>query len=69
MTKNDQQEPLEFLLAPEFKKNKKKTSSSGTVQGDISSDLNCVPRSRLLHLSGGLPGFLCLVKEEDGVVI
>ena len=43
------------------------SSFSWTKLGDIINGLNCVASSRLLHLSGGLPGFLSLVEGEDGV--
>ena len=38
-----------------------------TDQRDVLDHLHCVALSRLLHLSGGLPGFLCLVEVEDVV--
>ena len=63
---------LVFLLAPEIiikliYKGYSITTTLRTVLGDVLDHLHCVAISRLLHLSGGLPGFLCLVEVEDVV--
>ena len=43
------------------------SSSLRAELGDTFNHLNCMTISRLSHFPGWLPGFLCLVEEEDGV--